>query len=72
MGAGRAIELPNASGHEFGGLMSGEEAFESSQNGHFSQEVAVTCTWNQDDPEKPQGEYSGWVVLAGMVLDMSY
>lgn len=37
--------------------------FESSQNGHFSQDVVITVTWNQPDPEKPQGEYSGFVQL---------
>ncbi len=41
--------------------------FESSQNGHFSQEVYVTVAWNQDDPEKPKGEYSGVVKLLGMI-----
>ena len=41
--------------------------FESSQNGHFSQEVYVTVAWNQDDPEKPKGEYSGVVALYGMI-----
>jgi len=37
--------------------------FESSQPGYFSQDVYVTVWWNQDDPEKPQGEYSGFVTL---------
>lgn len=37
--------------------------FESSQDNHFSQEVIVVVTWNQDDPEKPVGEYSGKVRL---------
>ncbi len=41
--------------------------FESSQNNHFSQEVDVTVTWNQDDPEKPTGQYSGWVRLTALV-----
>ena len=45
--------------------------FESSQNGHFSQEVYVSVAWNQDDPEKPQGEYSGVVKLVGMIPDSS-
>lgn len=43
--------------------------FESSQNGHFSQEVYISVAWNQDDPEKPQGEYSGVVKLVGMIPD---
>jgi hypothetical protein len=34
-------------------------AFESSQNGHFSQQVTTTVSYSQDDPEKPQGQYSG-------------
>ncbi len=42
--------------------------FESSQNGHFSQEVTVSVTWMQPDPEKPQGEYSGVVALWGAIL----
>lgn len=37
--------------------------FESSQNGDFSQDVQVTVGWDQNDPEQPQGEYSGYVVL---------
>ena len=35
--------------------------FESSQNGHFSQLVTTTVRYNQNDPEKPQGQYSGVV-----------
>jgi hypothetical protein len=42
--------------------------FESSQDGHFSQDVLVTATWENSDPEKPQGEYSGYVVLYGGVV----
>ena len=45
-----------------------ELTFESSQNGHFSQDVLVSPSWKNTDPEKPQGEYSGWVILyAGIV-----
>lgn len=43
--------------------------FESSQSGHFSQNVSITVFWNQNDPEKPVGEYSGAVKLLGMVGD---
>ena len=43
-------------------------AFESSQNNHFSQDVFVTVCWNQDDPEKPTGEYSGKVKLNCILL----
>jgi len=42
--------------------------FESSQNNHFSQNIRLTVTWNQDDPEKPTGEYSGKVKLWCLLL----
>jgi hypothetical protein len=43
--------------------------FESAQNGHFSQTVEMVVNWDQDDPEKPMGEYSGKVkMLAEVVL----
>ncbi|MCY2929535.1 MAG: hypothetical protein NTV86_08585, partial [Planctomycetota bacterium] len=41
--------------------------FESSQNNHFSQNVGVTVTWNQNDPEKPQGQYGGRVRLTAVL-----
>ena len=41
--------------------------FESSQNGHFSQDLDVTVCWDQRDPELPTGEYSGWVKLTAMI-----
>jgi hypothetical protein len=47
----------------FLGMQSDYIPFESSQPGYFSQNVFVTVSWNQDDPEKPQGQYSGWVCL---------
>lgn len=37
--------------------------FESSQNGHYSQDVGYRVTYTQPDPEKPQGQYSGKVRL---------
>ena len=41
--------------------------FESSQWGHFSQEVCVTIDYENSNPELPQGEYSGWIkILAGL------
>ena len=46
--------------------------FESAQNNHFSQQVDLVICWDQDDPEKPMGEYSGkvqmyaWIVLPGV------
>lgn len=45
--------------------------FESSQNGHFSQDVTVAVSWLQDDPEKPQGEYSGVVRLTALILPLA-
>lgn len=42
--------------------------FESSQNNHFSQYFTLIPTWEQDDPEKPVGEYSGVVALWAMVV----
>jgi hypothetical protein len=53
---------------DFPGFSTEELVFESSQDGHFSQDVVVTATWLNDDPEKPQGEYSGYVVLFGGVV----
>ena len=45
-------------------------AFESSQAGHFSQDVAVTIPYNQADPELPKGEYSGFVrIIAELAVD---
>lgn len=41
--------------------------FESGQRGHFSQEVAVTVTYDQIDPELPTGEYSGFVKLVAEI-----
>ncbi|MBL7048480.1 MAG: hypothetical protein ISR96_02990 [Nitrospira sp.] len=42
--------------------------FESSQNNRFSQDVLVIVTYNQDDPEKPMGEYSGAVRLTALLM----
>lgn len=52
----------------FPGLATEQIHFESSQNGHFSQDVYVTVTWNQGDPEKPMGEYSGKVKFIAMLV----
>lgn len=43
--------------------------FESSQDGYFSQDVMVELHWNQDDPEKTTGEYSGYVFFWASLLD---
>jgi hypothetical protein len=45
--------------------------FESSQNNRFSQDVTVTVCWDQDDDEKPMGEYSGVVKLTSMIFPSS-
>lgn len=37
--------------------------YESSQNGHFSQNVITTIAYFQPDPEQPTGQYSGKVRL---------
>ncbi len=52
----------------FPGLQTNSITFESSQNGHFSQNVTLTVWWNQDDHEKPTGEYSGKVRLSALLL----
>jgi len=56
----------NGSG-TFLGNQSEIKEFTSSQNNHFSQIVTVTIGWDQVNPELPQGPYSGWVVLRGMM-----
>jgi len=38
-------------------------SYESSQNGHFSQNVVTTIYYNQPDPEQPTGQYSGKIRL---------
>ena len=48
---------------DFAGFQWDPINFESSQNGHFSQDVEVSAFWIQSDDEKPQGEYSGYVQL---------
>ena len=40
--------------------------FVSAQDGRFSQEVDVTLTWNQDDPDRPLGTYGGMVRLTAL------
>lgn len=54
----------------FDGWMTGYILYESSQAGYFSQDVYVSIWWNQDDPEKPQGEYSGWVSFWAFIGDL--
>jgi hypothetical protein len=50
------------------GLVTESLPFSAGQNGHFSEDVVVQCTWNQPDPELPRGEYSGMVVFTAMIL----
>ena len=50
-------------GGGFMGLLTDSIHFEASQNGHFSQDVDLTMSWTQPDPEQPQGEYSGLVKM---------
>ena len=52
----------------FQGKLTEQIVFESSQNGHFSQNVEITPTWTNEDNEKPQGQYSGYVVLYTAVV----
>jgi len=52
----------------FEGSLTQQLAFESSQNGHFSQNVEITPTWTNELDEKPTGQYSGYVVLYSAVL----
>jgi hypothetical protein len=46
--------------------------FTSSQAGRFSQYVTTSLCWNQSDPEKPKGQYSGIVYLWVVVLPRVY
>lgn len=52
----------------FPGQFTRAVVFESSQNAHFSQDVIVSAKYNNSDAEKPRGEYSGYVVLYGAVV----
>jgi hypothetical protein len=67
-GNGRAEYVGAGSFNGFEGYVTEQLVFESSQKGRFSQEVDVTPTWFNEDPEKPQGEYSGFVVLYSSVV----
>jgi hypothetical protein len=59
---------PLKQGTCFDGYRTEEVTFESSQNNHFSQYFSLRPTWLQDDPEKPMGEYSGFVSLWASVV----
>jgi hypothetical protein len=53
---------------DFPGLETEATEYESSQVGHLSQDIDMYVWWNQDDPEKPIGEYSGLVRLSAMIV----
>jgi len=53
------------------GFRTNDITFESSQNGHFSQDVSVTVGWDQPDPEQVQGQYSGYIVLYSALVGNS-
>ncbi|MDD5773752.1 MAG: hypothetical protein PHX78_09850 [bacterium] len=55
----------------FEGMQTQEVIFESSQNGHFSQNVEVIPSWSNEDNEKPVGQYSGYVILYSAVVGAS-
>ena len=42
--------------------------FASSQSATFSQDVYVTAAWDQSDPQKPVGTYTGRVRLTAMIM----
>jgi len=52
----------------FPGYETEQIEYESSQNGHMSQDIDMYVWWDQEDPEKPLGEYSGYVRLSAMVV----
>ncbi len=52
----------------FPGMQTGYITFGSSQRGRFSQDVTLTVWWNQDDHDKPVGEYGGKVRLSALIL----
>lgn len=58
----------------FQGSLTKQIIFESSQSGHFSQNVEIIPTWTNEDTiagnEKPRGQYSGYVVLYSAVTDL--
>ena len=52
----------------FIGFQTNDIPFESSQYRRFSQDVNVHVGWQQMNPEQPQGQYSGYVVLYTALL----
>jgi hypothetical protein len=70
-GADNKLPLPYTGTDAINGFpayLSGSKTFQSSQSGHFSQDVILICGWNQNDSEKPKGQYSGYVRLIGVIV----
>ena len=67
---GESLDLSESYAGTIGGLestISASSEFESGQSGHFSCDVPVVCSWNQDDPERPTGDYGGFVKLIAWI-----
>jgi hypothetical protein len=52
----------------FPGMETAVTEYESSTAGHLSQDCLMSVQWNQENPERPMGEYSGVVRLSTMVI----
>jgi len=69
--SGSDNKLPFAGGTAVGpyanGMVTEQLPFSAGQDGHFSEDVVVQCTWNQPDPELPTGEYSGMVIFTALI-----
>ena len=61
------LATPYAS-HGQNGLCTEAIIFESGQNGTFSIDFDVKVAWQNDDPELPQGYYTGYVKLVADVV----
>ena len=61
------LSTPYAS-HGQTGLCTEAIIFESGQNGTFSIDFSVKVGWQNDDPELPQGYYTGYVKLVADVV----
>ncbi len=68
--AGQSTVLPFVGTDTVNGFPTQKTAvrtYESSQNGIWNQLVTVKVTYNQPDPLKPKGEYSGVIRLTAMM-----
>ena len=62
--------LPSITGHTVNGFPVAKTEsiiLEASDAGHFSQNVTTTVYWNQDDNEKPTGDYLGVIKLMALI-----